>query len=224
MAETIYTSVKDSGQRQEFSTGAKRDTQGGKGRFDLLPGHALTRLARHFENGAVKYGDDNWRKGMPLNRYLDSAFRHLVKFMDGERDEDHAIAVVWNMMCLIETEHMIKNGVLSEDLDTLRKDHSGRYTPPGPEITSESVVDKLPTNLRTDSQAWPGYTWAKPKDGWANNNESQTASYSIVESPKPPICSSSWAPQSVSASFTTVPPVISEPSNQQFCDFFKKEN
>lgn len=112
--------VKDSGTRQQFVTGAQRDTQEGKGRFDLLPSHALTRLAQHFENGAKKYDDDNWRKGIPLNRYLDSALRHLVKFMDGERDEDHAIAAAWNIMCMIETEKMINDGRLPKELATLR--------------------------------------------------------------------------------------------------------
>ena len=112
--------VKDSGTRQEFPTGARRDIQRGKGRYDLLPAQALMRLARHFENGAVKYGDNNWEKGMPLNRYLDSAFRHMVKFMAGERDEDHAIAAVWNLMCMVESEHMISNGELPEELNNLK--------------------------------------------------------------------------------------------------------
>ena len=113
--------VKDSGERQKFVTGAQRDIQVGKGRFDLLPCHALTRLAKHFESGANKYGEWNWSKGIPLNRYLDSAMRHLVKFMDGENDEDHAIAAVWNIMCLIETQKMINDGFLPKELDTLHK-------------------------------------------------------------------------------------------------------
>src|SRR3954470_1453827 len=61
--EAEFTAVKDSGQRQEFSTGAVRDTQTGKGFPHLLPSHALLRLAKHFENGAKKYGKNNWRKG-----------------------------------------------------------------------------------------------------------------------------------------------------------------
>ena len=113
--------VKDSGERQKFSTGAQRDVQAGKGRFDLIPCEAMSRLAKHFENGAVKYGDSNWAKGIPLNRYLDSAFRHLYKFMDGQRDEDHAIAAAWNILCMIETEHMIDNGELPKELNTLKK-------------------------------------------------------------------------------------------------------
>ena len=49
-----YTSVKDSGEREQFKTGSQRDTRRGKDRFDLLPPHALLRLAQHYENGANK--------------------------------------------------------------------------------------------------------------------------------------------------------------------------
>jgi hypothetical protein len=113
--------IKDSGKRQVFETGARRDIQVGKGRYDLLPCHAIERLAKHFESGARKYSDNNWRRGIPLNRYLDSALRHLFKFMDGQHDEDHAIAAVWNLVALIETQDMIDKGKLPKSLDTLRK-------------------------------------------------------------------------------------------------------
>ena len=114
-----FDKVKDSGERQEFSTGARRDIQTGKGRFDLLPVHALMRLARHFENGAVKYGDDNWRKGIPLRRYLDSLIRHCFKFAGGLQDEDHLAAIIWNACCLLETQEMIERGMLPKELDNL---------------------------------------------------------------------------------------------------------
>ena len=68
--------VKDSGARQQFHTGAVRDIQKGKGRYDLITPIALKRLAKHYENGAVKYGDSNWTKGIPLKRITDSAIRH----------------------------------------------------------------------------------------------------------------------------------------------------
>ena len=76
-----YSKVKDSGKRQEFKSGAVRDIQEGKGRYDLLPPIALERLARHYENGAKKYGESNWQKGMPLSRYLDSLIRHAYKLL-----------------------------------------------------------------------------------------------------------------------------------------------
>ena len=96
--------IKDSGERTEFTTGAVRDMHGGKGRFDLLPMCVLMRLAQHYENGCMKYGDRNWEKGIPCHSFADSAFRHLVKYMDGWDDEDHLIAAIWNLCGLAWTE------------------------------------------------------------------------------------------------------------------------
>ena len=59
--------VRDSGQRQEFETGSRRDTREGKGRYDLLPAHAIFLVARQLEEGAKKYGERNWEKGQPLS-------------------------------------------------------------------------------------------------------------------------------------------------------------
>ena len=114
-----FNAVKDSGERQEFSTGSVRDTREGKGRFDLIPTDALRRLARHYENGAVKYGDNNWRKGQPLSRYLDSAFRHLVCALEGMTDEDHLSAISWNSFAYIYTLNAINAGKLPKELDDL---------------------------------------------------------------------------------------------------------
>jgi hypothetical protein len=111
--------IKDSGNRQDFGTGAVRDIQEGKGRYDLLPTIAIKRLAEHFEKGAVKYGIDNWKKGIPLRRYLDSCLRHTFKYLNGDRDEDHLAAAIWNLACLLETEEMIKNGKLPKELNDL---------------------------------------------------------------------------------------------------------
>lgn len=73
------------------------------------------------EHGAVKYGDRNWEKGQPLSRYLDSAIRHLVKFMQGHRDEDHLAAARWNIAGLMHTELMICRGELPSTLDDLQR-------------------------------------------------------------------------------------------------------
>lgn len=122
--QNMYNKVKDSGKRQAFSTGSVRDTNEGKGRFDLMPVEALMRLARHFQNGAKKYGDENWRKGQNLRRFMDSAIRHGLKYLAGYRDEDHAIAAAWNLLCLVETEYMIEQGILPKSLNDL-PDHYG---------------------------------------------------------------------------------------------------
>lgn len=96
--------ILDSGDRTKFKTGAVRDMHEGKGRFDLLPMCVLLRLAKHYENGSKKYGDRNWEKGIPAHSFADSAMRHFVKYMDGQNDEDHLIAAIWNLMGLAWTE------------------------------------------------------------------------------------------------------------------------
>ena len=99
------TEIKDSGDRTEFSSGAVRDMHGSdKGRFDLLPMCVLMRLAQHYSKGCAKYGERNWEKGIPAHSYADSAFRHMVKYMDGWDDEDHLIAAIWNLCGLAWTE------------------------------------------------------------------------------------------------------------------------
>ena len=118
---STWDRVKDSGVREEFKTGSKRDSRFGKGRFDLIPPYALYRLARHYENGAVKYGNRNWERGQSLSRYLDSAIRHLNCVCMGLNDEDHLAAVAWNIFAIIETKRRIELGLLPEELDDLPK-------------------------------------------------------------------------------------------------------
>ena len=100
--------LKDSGERQKFSTGSQRDRRAGKGRFDLIPAMALRRLARVYELGALKYDDNNWKKGQPLSRYLDSAMRHTAAAADGLEDEDHIFQAVWNLVALAWTLEEIR--------------------------------------------------------------------------------------------------------------------
>jgi hypothetical protein len=110
---------KDSGVRQHFDTGSQRDTQVGKGRFDLLPVRALRLLAIHFENGAEKYQARNWEKGQPLSRYMNSGIRHAFLHLMGKRDEPHLIAAIWNFMCCVDTEARVNEGLLPKELNDL---------------------------------------------------------------------------------------------------------
>ena len=104
LKEVHITNIADSGDRTTFSSGAVRDMHEGKGRCDLLPMCVMLRLARHYENGCKKYGDRNWEKGIPAHSFADSALRHLFKYMDGQTDEDHLIAAIWNLCGLAWTE------------------------------------------------------------------------------------------------------------------------
>ena len=145
------TRIKDSGERMEFTTGAVRDIQKGKGRCDLMPldvvammipaqanyhrplveiagfmensdcfrltdairwfcslhgwdiSTMLLEVSKHFEEGAEKYGENNWQKGLPVKCYINSAIRHYLKWLRGDDDEPHHRAFCWNIMCAIWT-------------------------------------------------------------------------------------------------------------------------
>ena len=114
-----FNKVQDSGKRQAFDTGSVRDTNEGKPRYDLITPIGLYRLAMHYANGAVKYGDRNWEKGQPISRYYESAERHIKKAFVGLEDEDHLSAAVWNLFCIIHTLEMIDAGVLPKELNDM---------------------------------------------------------------------------------------------------------
>ena len=58
-------------------------------------------VAKHFEEGAKKYGDNNWQKGIPVRCYIDSAVRHYLKWLRVDDDEPHDKAFCWNIICAI---------------------------------------------------------------------------------------------------------------------------
>jgi len=99
--------TKDSGKRQEYSSGMNRDTQDGKPRFGLImpndipfQAQSLTRWAKLMTRGAVKYGERNWEKADSIEefeRFRESAYRHFVQWYCGEYDEDHMAAVMFNL-------------------------------------------------------------------------------------------------------------------------------
>lgn len=63
----------------------------------------LLEVSKHFEEGAKKYGEHNWQKGIPTHCYIDSAVRHYLKWLRGDDDEPHDRAFCWNIMCCIWT-------------------------------------------------------------------------------------------------------------------------
>ena len=98
--------VKDSGARQEFSSGMVRDTAEGNVDFTaILDGPMFDRWAAHLTKAKEKYPDvapgvANWTlaSGMEeMIRFRKSAFRHFRQWLRGDTDEDHAAAVMFNM-------------------------------------------------------------------------------------------------------------------------------
>ena len=103
--------IKDSGKREDFETGSRRDTNDGKSRPDLISPFLLDRLGRHMALGAKKYGEWNWAKGQPSSRYRESLARHLMAHDKGETDEDHLSAAAFNIMGMIHNQEATKGMV-----------------------------------------------------------------------------------------------------------------
>lgn len=101
-----YT-TEDSGKRQDYASGMRRDTQEGKPDFYLCMPQGvpydeqmLTRWAALMSRGMDKYGYRNWEKANSqeeLDRFKSSAMRHFMQWISGETDEDHAAAVFFNI-------------------------------------------------------------------------------------------------------------------------------
>lgn len=92
--------TKDSGQRQTFSTGMVRDIQTDKPRYDLLDMDMLKRWAELMARGAIKYGEENWRKAETeeeMKRFAASLLRHTFQLLEGDRTEDHGAAIMFNV-------------------------------------------------------------------------------------------------------------------------------
>ena len=116
--------VKDSGKRFESEDGMVRDTSEGKPQFSLMfpkgipyEDQLMTRVADLYYKGGVKYGERNWEKSnteQSLAKHEDCLMRHVVKFLLGMEDEDHAAAVVWNVNAVLLTRYKIAHEVENE--------------------------------------------------------------------------------------------------------------
>lgn len=92
--------TKDSGKRQDYASGMRRDSQEGKPDYTLIYEPMLTRWAALMTRGAEKYGRRNWELAASdeeLERFKASAYRHFVQWLRGDEDEDHGAAVYFNI-------------------------------------------------------------------------------------------------------------------------------
>lgn len=89
------------GKMETNEFGTKRESNEGRGRFDLLPYEAMEALAKWYEEGAKKYGDRNWEKGISIDDCINRMIRHALKASNGWKDEDHLAAVMWNAAAAI---------------------------------------------------------------------------------------------------------------------------
>lgn len=86
-----------------YGSGAVRSSDAEQTRYDLISPIGLRAVAAACAEGAAKYGDFNWEKGMPANDMLNHAIRHLYMFLGGDRSEDHLGHACWNVMGAIHS-------------------------------------------------------------------------------------------------------------------------
>ena len=84
----------DSKDMRKFDTGATRNTEEGKLDFEgFLSPIALERFAQYMHNhrkqadGSVR-ASDNWQKGIPIDVYMKSAWRHFFAVWKGYRNNN----------------------------------------------------------------------------------------------------------------------------------------
>ena len=93
--------VSGQGEMEKTEFGALRESNKGRGRFDLMPYEALEALAKWYEAGAEKYDERNWESGISVKDCINRMCRHAGKVASGWTDEDHLAAVMWNAAAAI---------------------------------------------------------------------------------------------------------------------------
>ena len=69
--------------------------------YDEISPYGLEALAKVCREG-FKHGKGNWRDHpQPEGVVINHAISHLVKYMQGDREEDHLAKVAWGMFTLI---------------------------------------------------------------------------------------------------------------------------
>ena len=90
-------------------TDTARKDDDGKARYSLIPADALREVAKIYTDGANKYGERNWEKGMKHCRVYDALQRHAQAWLEGQdHDQDsngshqlHMASVAWCALTLI---------------------------------------------------------------------------------------------------------------------------
>ncbi len=100
--------TKDSGKRESLGGGMVRDTAEDKTDWTLIfDGPMARRWAELMTRGAVKYDARNWMLALAVRepkqreviraRFISSGLRHMMQWIQGDRSEDHAAAVMFNL-------------------------------------------------------------------------------------------------------------------------------
>ena len=98
--------------KRRFKSGAIRDSEEGKEDYiETISWIALRRYAQYMTSKKSKYGEGNFKKGIPTESYERSLVRHLQKYLankyegqDTEKEEGHIEAIIFNAMGILHEE------------------------------------------------------------------------------------------------------------------------
>lgn len=94
---------------RKFGTGAIRDDDTTKPDFiETVSWTAFRKFGEYMTGKKKRYGQGNFKKGIPIESYEQSLVRHLQKYLENkyedgnqEKDEDHLSAMVFNIFGII---------------------------------------------------------------------------------------------------------------------------
>ena len=100
-----------------FPSGSVRDDDTGKPDFiETISWTAFNRYANYMTDKKKKYGEGNFKKGIPISSYEQSLLRHIDKYLrnkyEGASDEtdcDHLSAMIFNVFGIMHEEERGKN-------------------------------------------------------------------------------------------------------------------
>jgi hypothetical protein len=116
----------------KFETGAVRSADANNTMYQLISPIGLRRLAETMKEGFDKYGAYNWERGMPIGDILNHGLRHIFKYLEGDRSEDHLAHAAWNLFAAMHMEESHPN-----------LEHGLRRSNPKDCIRPTKIADKL---------------------------------------------------------------------------------
>lgn len=174
-------------------------------RYDLLPFHGLKHIATTNNEGSIKYGIHNWYHGFQVLDLCNHTDRHLAKWLNGCRKENHLGHCNWGFMTPM---HMLKhrpdmclmllgsNWTLTEEIKenhrqmalargskTLRRDREPMDAPPSDTYLAWRKETHAREELRAKLATYPVAHNQKDLDFDARVKESQRARGSFGDPP-----------------------------------------
>lgn len=169
---------------EQFDSGAVRDTQSGKVRYELITPTFKKDLAALLTDKAEHYGDRNWEKGIPTARTFSSLLRHVEalgrgEYLDEESGHPHTVLAAANLMFIHEF-HGTEFDTLEELMGPAL--HRSKWGRPVGSVETDTIEYEEPEPPRDTK--WidtEGDTWTYGEWGWFFSSPDYGTKWSDLE-------------------------------------------